>query len=66
MNVIANGRARQSPEGATVDAFIRSLDLDPRFVIVEYNGEPLARQRYDDTALSDGDRIELVKAVAGG
>jgi sulfur carrier protein len=66
VNVVANGRMRQSPEGATVDAFIRSLDLDPRFVIVEYNGKPLARKQYDNTSLSDGDRIELVKAVAGG
>jgi sulfur carrier protein len=66
MNVITNGREREAEAGCTVDMFIRSMNLDPRFVIVEFNGEALERRRYELTTLTDGDRIELVKAVAGG
>ncbi len=34
--------------------------------MVELNGEALERPRYASTALADGDRLELVRAVAGG
>jgi thiamine biosynthesis protein ThiS len=50
----------------SVAEFIRSRDLDPRFVVVELNGEPLERDRYEDVTLAEGDRLELVRAVAGG
>jgi sulfur carrier protein len=66
MNVIANGREHEAADGSTVDAFIRSMNLDPQFVIVEFNGEALERKRYDYTKLAEGDRVELVRAVAGG
>jgi thiamine biosynthesis protein ThiS len=51
--------------GTTVDGFIRSRGLDPTFVVVERNGEALERARYD-LELADDDRLELVRAVAGG
>jgi thiamine-phosphate pyrophosphorylase len=66
MEVVANGRSRAVEDGATVEELIRSLGLDPRFVIVERNGEPLERKAYAGTRLSQGDRLELVRAVAGG
>ncbi len=66
MRVIANGSAYDVDGGTTVAAFLRSRALDPRFVVVERNGEPLERERYDDVRLGEGDRLELVRAVAGG
>ncbi len=66
MEVVANGRPFRVEEGTSVAEFIRRRDLDPRYVVVERNGEPLERGRYDDTVLRDGDRLELVRAVAGG
>ncbi len=66
MRVIANGKPREVDAGITVARLIRSLGLDPAFVIVERNGEPVERRRYGDVVLSEGDRLELVRAVAGG
>lgn len=66
MRITANGEAHDLPATRTVAEFIRDRGLDPRFVIVERNGEPLERARYDLVNLEDGDRIELVRAVAGG
>jgi thiamine biosynthesis protein ThiS len=65
MRVVANGRAYDVERGTTVDGFIRSRGLDPTFVVVERNGEALERARYD-LELADDDRLELVRAVAGG
>jgi thiamine biosynthesis protein ThiS len=66
MLITANGREFEVGSGTTLSAFIRSRDLDPRYVVVERNGEPVERARYDDLSLADGDRLELVRAVAGG
>lgn len=66
MRVTANGRDFDLGAPQTVAEFIRARDLDPRFVVVERNGEPLERTRYDRVRLQDGDRLELVRAVAGG
>lgn len=66
MRVTANGEPFDLPGEQTVAEFVRRRGLDPRFVIVERNGEPLERSRYDEVRLEDGDRIELVRAVAGG
>jgi sulfur carrier protein len=66
MLITANSRPYEVQTGTTVAAFIRARDLDPRFVVVERNGEPLERHRYEDVHLAEGDRLELVRAVAGG
>jgi sulfur carrier protein len=66
VGVQANGRPFRVPRGTTVAGFIRSRDLDPLFVVVERNGEPVVRPDYEGMVLADGDRLELVRAVAGG
>jgi sulfur carrier protein len=66
VNVTANGERFDVPAARTVAEFIRDRGLHPRFVVVELNGEPLERKRYEEVVLQDGDRIELVRAVAGG
>jgi thiamine biosynthesis protein ThiS len=66
MEVIANGKTRTVEDGLSVEGLVRSLGLDPLCVIVERNGEPVERKRYAEVALEEGDRLELVRAVAGG
>lgn len=64
--VRANGRTFEVAAGTSITAFVRARGLDPRFVIVERNGAAVARAEYDHVELADGDRLELVRAVAGG
>jgi sulfur carrier protein len=66
MRVTANGKPYDVESGCAVADFIRLRGLDPRFVVVERNGEAVARGEYDALRLADGDRLELVRAVAGG
>ncbi|HZQ84631.1 MAG TPA: sulfur carrier protein ThiS [Acidimicrobiales bacterium] len=42
------------------------LNLGKKWVLVERNGEPVRRADIPETVLADGDRLELVRAVAGG
>lgn len=66
MQITANGKARPVEAGWTVSEFIESIGLNPKYVIVELNGEALERARFAELALNEGDRIEVVRAVAGG
>lgn len=64
--VTANGRSYEVAAATTVADFVRARGLDPRYVVVERNGEPLPRTRAEETRLAEGDVLELVRAVAGG
>jgi len=66
MNVRVNGRPRRVETVSTVHDVIRVLGLDPRAVVVELNGEPVERRRFTEQKIREGDRLELVRAVAGG
>ena len=66
MRVIANGEPVELDEGATVADLLAVLGLGARWVVAERNGEPVERRAMASTVLADGDRLELVRAVAGG
>ncbi len=66
MKVVANGSPTELPEGATVTELLASLGLGAKWVVAEHNGEPVPRSVMSQTVLADGDRVELVRAVAGG
>ncbi len=66
MKVTANGEERILPEGSTVVDLLDLLGLGARWVLVERNGEPVERAQLASTPLAEGDRLELVRAVAGG
>ncbi|MBV8693024.1 MAG: sulfur carrier protein ThiS [Actinobacteria bacterium] len=66
MQVLANGGPVELPEGATVQDLLHLLNLGKKWVLVERNGEPVRRADIPATVLTDGDRLELVRAVAGG
>jgi thiamine biosynthesis protein ThiS len=66
ITVVVNDEPHELPDGCTVTAMLESMDLGPKWVVVERNGEPVEKRDMDTTVLADGDRLELVKAVAGG
>lgn len=66
MQVVANGDPIVLAEGATVTDLLSALGLGAKWVVAELNGEPVQRSQMPTTALRDGDRVELVRAVAGG
>ena len=61
-----NGESRTCATGMSLPQFLQSIDLNPRLVAVEYNGEILHRQFWDTTQMKEGDRLEIVTIVGGG
>lgn len=45
---------------------LQHLGLNPRLVAVEYNGEILHRQFWENTIIQNSDRLEIVTIVGGG
>jgi len=66
ITVVANGDAVILDDGATLVDLLDRLELGAKWVVAERNGEAVDRADMPTTRLADGDRIELVKAVAGG
>jgi len=64
--VTANGRRIESALPCTVAEFLIAQQLLPRSVVVEHNGEAVAPSEFAERILQPGDRLEIVKIVAGG
>jgi thiamine biosynthesis protein ThiS len=66
LHIVVNGEDRQVPGPATLLDLLEHLGLDPRTVVVERNREIVRRPNLGETALAEGDAIELVHFVGGG
>jgi thiamine biosynthesis protein ThiS len=64
--IIANGEAVRARIPCTIAEFLVSRQLLPRSVVVELNGEAIAPSDFLHLSVRDGDKIEIVKIVAGG
>lgn len=64
--VIANGRKTDAPLPCTIEQFLIANKLLPRSVVVELNGEAVAPSQFSRRLLAEGNRLEIVKIVAGG
>ena len=66
MEVVLNGQPSVIAEGQTLLDLVCSLDLEPARVAVELDGRIVKRDRWADTPLHAGARLELVHFVGGG
>jgi thiamine biosynthesis protein ThiS len=64
--VIANGQRVTVSLPCSLEQFLRLQDLLPRSVVVEQNGEAVAPSEFAQREVRDGDRLEIVRIVAGG
>ena len=61
-----NGDRHTCDANTSLPAFLTQLGLNPRLVAVEYNGEILHRQFWEQTEMQPDDRLEIVTIVGGG
>ena len=64
--IIANGKPVTAQLPCTLEQFLVAQNLLPRSVVVEHNGEAVAPSEFAQRQLKAGDRLEIVKIVAGG
>jgi sulfur carrier protein len=64
--IIANGKIIESKLPCSIEEFLLAQKLLPRSVVVEHNGEAVAPSEFLQRQLRPGDKLEIVKIVAGG
>src|SRR3954469_7897437 len=66
LNITLNGESRSLDQALTVRALLLSLGLDPAKIAVERNLQIVPRSTYDQVAVGEGDRLEIVHFIGGG
>lgn len=66
MTIVVNGEPKECADGLSLAEFVAQLGLKADRVAVELNRQIAARNRWSETALQDGDRLEIVHFVGGG
>ena len=66
MQLTINGEARSFDSPLTLATLLEKLGLKQDRVAVEHNLNLISRTQWESTALTDGDRLEIVQFVGGG
>jgi thiamine biosynthesis protein ThiS len=64
--ITANSKPIEAKLPCSIEEFLIAQNLLPRSVVVEHNGEAVAPSEFSRRRLQAGDRLEIVKIVAGG
>ena len=66
INLIVNGKENQLEGPTGLISYLKTLNVNMKFIAVAYNGEVVPRDELGNVTLEDGDRLEIVRAVGGG
>ncbi len=66
MQIIINGEKREIRDGTSLAELIKELGLEGKVMAAAINMQIIKQDKWDDTLLSDGDKIELLDFVGGG
>ena len=65
MKLVLNGQDREV-RAAQVEELVAELGLPLAAALVEHNGTALLRSEWAESKLRNGDRLEIIRMVAGG
>ena len=66
MTVWLNGEAAETRGARNVAELAERYGLEPRAILIEHNGVALHQREWQSRELSEADRLEFVRVVAGG
>ena len=66
MKATVNGEVRELPDGLTVQGLLAHIEAPERGIAVAKNDRVVRRTTFGQEIVRDGDRIEIIRAVAGG
>ena len=64
--ITVNGKNCELPQNTRLPKYLASIDINVKNIAVAINGTVLRREELDQVTLSEGDRLEIVRAVGGG
>jgi sulfur carrier protein len=66
VNATINGESRELEPDATLEAVLAKLRIPPQGTAVAVNDHVVPKAGYATFRLHEGDRVEIIVAVAGG
>lgn len=66
MKASINGEPHELPDGLTVAQLLERVQAPERGIAVAKNDRVVRRSAFAEERIEDGDRIEIIRAVAGG
>jgi len=66
MKATINGELRELPEEMTVENLLTYIEAPERGIAVAKNDRVVRRASFPRELVREGDRIEIIRAVAGG
>jgi thiazole synthase len=66
MKIILNGNEEEVPAGTTASGLVELKGLHPAMVAMDVNGELVRKDARPGVELKEGDRVEVVRMIAGG
>lgn len=66
ITITVNGEVQVCSPKTKLPHLLEEMGLNPRLLAVEYNGEILHRQFWQETEIAEGDKLEIVTIVGGG
>ena len=66
MTISLNGEKADAGSAETIAELVERFQLSPQTVLIEHNGLALLRHEWPERPLAEGDRVELIRVVAGG
>lgn len=66
MKIKLNGKDTETPGGYTIADLLKMRDLLGKPLVAELNGTIVKKDLYDETKLTEGDALEIVRLVGGG
>jgi len=61
-----NGRDKEWEKNLTVDLLLEKCKYTFPLIMVKVNGKYISKEKYQDTAIIDGDDVQVVHSIAGG
>ena len=61
-----NGKPREADAPVNIRDYLLQIGVTQTAIAVAHNGEVIPRTELGDVTLSDGDTLEIVRAVGGG
>lgn len=66
MEIIVNGESEEVAAGKKLAEFLAAKDLKLSEIVVEYNQKIIKEDKWKNTILTEGDKLEILKFVGGG
>lgn len=66
MNIFVNGAAADPRNARDIAELVEQLGFPAATVLIEHNGLALHRREWSERSLGEGDRVEVLRVVAGG